>query len=131
SPSFRASVGPLFAELTDLYLRQAAALEAQGQAAMTPQYEHYLDQARATIEQFKTGELRAYFGDECVGAARPSTTALERVSPQAAIVYPILLPARTLLLVSLPTGMTRIAFPVPRPRVGQRALRLRAPLSGR
>jgi len=122
SPSFRASVGPLFAELTDLYLRQAAALEAQGQAAMTPQYEHYLDQARATIEQFKTGELRAYFGDECVVAARPSTTALERVSPQAAIVYPILLPDRTELLVSLPTGMKRVAVPVPGPQVEQRVI---------
>lgn len=59
---FRASLGPLYFELTDLLLRQAAALEAQGQDALPPQYEHYLQRARATVEQFKTAELRDYSG---------------------------------------------------------------------
>ena len=83
---------------------------------MPPQYAWYLQQARATVEQFKTAELREYFGDECVDAARPSTTALERVAPDAAIVYPILLPDRTELLVSLPTGLqARERSPSPAP----------------
>ena len=130
STSFRAAVGPLYGELTDLYLRQAAALEAQGQAG-TPQVERVLGQARATVEQFKTGELREYFGDECVAAARRSTTALERVAPETAIVYPILLADRTELLVSLPSGFKRIALPVPGPQLEQRVTTFRNALDER
>jgi CHAT domain-containing protein len=131
STSFRASVGPLYIELADLYLRQAAALEARGQAAGNPQYEGYLSQARATVEQFKAGELREYFGDECVGAARRSTTALERVAPDTAIVYPILLPDRTEILVNLPTGLTRIALPIAGPQLEQRVTIFRNALDER
>ena len=128
---FRASLGPLYFELTDLLLRQAAALEAQGQEAVPPQYEHYLQQARATVEQFKTAELRDYFGDECVDAARPRITALERVSPDTAIVYPILLPDRIELLVSLPTGLKRVAVSVSGPDVEQRVRIFRNALEDR
>jgi CHAT domain-containing protein/Tfp pilus assembly protein PilF len=131
STSFRASVGPLYVELTDLYLRQAAALEAQGQEAGTPQVERALSQARITVEQFKTGELREYFGDECVDAARRSTTALERVAPDTVIVYPLLLPDRTELLVSLPTGLKRIALPVAGPQLEQRVTIFRNALDER
>lgn len=118
--SFRASLGPLYFELADLLLRQAAALEAREQEPGPPDYARYLQQARATVEQFKTAELREYFGDECVDAARPRTTALEHVSPEAAIVYPILLPDRTELLVSLPTGLKRVGIPVAGPQLEQR-----------
>src|SRR5205823_6253009 len=96
-----------------------AALEAQDQGALSPQYARDLDQARATIEQFKTAELRHYFGDECVDAARPRITALEHVSSETVIVYPILLPDRTDLLVSLPSGLKRIAVPVTGPALEQ------------
>ena len=129
--SFRASVGPLYVELTDLYLRQAAALEGRGQEAGAPQVERALSQARATVEQFKTGELREYFGDECVDAARRSTTALERVAPDTVIVYPILLPDRTELLVSLPAGLKRIALPVPGSQLEQRVTIFRNALDER
>jgi CHAT domain-containing protein/predicted negative regulator of RcsB-dependent stress response len=128
---FRTSLGPLYLELTDLYLRQAAALEARRQEVMDPQYERYLQQARATVEQFKTAELREYFGDECVDAARPSTTALERVAPDTVIVYPILLPDRTELLVSLPTGLKRIERHVAGPQLEQRTTVFRNALEER
>jgi CHAT domain-containing protein len=124
-------VGPLYFELVDLFLRQAAALEAQNQGAIYPQYEWYLNQARGTVEQFKTAELRDYFGDECVAAAPPRLTALERVSPDALIVYPILLPDRTELLVSLPTGLKRMQVPVTGPDLEQRVRIFRNALDDR
>ncbi len=77
-----------------------------------PLYAHYLQQARTTIEQFKTSELWDYFGDACVDAAQTRTT-LEHVAFDAAIIYPILLAERSELLVSLPTGMQRVGAPVP------------------
>lgn len=120
SPSFRAALGPLYFELADLLLRQATALETQGQETEPPQYARYLHQARDTIEQFKTAELRDYFGDECVAAVQPRRTALEQVSPETMIVYPILLPDRTDVLVSLPTGLKRVTVPVPGPALEQR-----------
>jgi CHAT domain-containing protein len=120
STSFRASVGPLYFELTDLLLRQAAALEGRGQEAASPQYARHLQQARATVEQFKTAELREYFGDECVDVARSRTTPLEHVSQEAAIVYPVLLPDRMELLASLPTGLKRVAVAVTGSQLEQR-----------
>src|SRR5262249_34034110 len=65
---FRTAWGPLYFELADLFLRRAAALETRDQEAVYPQYAWYLHQARGTVEQFKTAELRDYFGDECVAA---------------------------------------------------------------
>jgi CHAT domain-containing protein len=117
---FRTSWGPLYFELADLFLRHAAALETPAQEASSPQYVWYLHQARHTIEQFKTAELRDYFGDECVAAVQPRSTALERVAPDTLIVYPILLPDRTDLLVSLPTGIKRVQVPVTGPDLEQR-----------
>jgi CHAT domain-containing protein len=115
----------------NLFLQRAAALEAQGQGPVYPQYEWYLQQTRVTVEQFKTAELRDYFGDECVAAARPGVTALERVSPDAVIVSPVLLPDRTELLVSLPTGLKRVVVPVPGPQLEQRVQIFRNALDDR
>jgi CHAT domain-containing protein len=129
--SFRTSLGPLYFEQVDLFLRHAAALEAHPQAAILPQYEYYLQRARDTVEQFKTAELRDYFRDTCVDAARSGITALERVSPQALIVYPILLPDRTELLISLPTGLKRLQLPVTGAQLEQRVRIFRNALEDR
>jgi CHAT domain-containing protein len=128
---FRTSWGPLYFELADLFLRRAAALEARDQEAVYPQYEWYLHQARSTVEQFKTAEFRDYFGDECVAAVQSRSTALERVSPDAVIVYPILLPDRTDVLVSLSTGIKRVEVPVTGPDLEQRVRIFRNALQDR
>jgi CHAT domain-containing protein len=104
--SFRESIGRLYFEHVDLLLQQAAALSDQ------QQYEPYLREARDTVESFKAAELRDYFHDDCVDAAHVSTTPLDRLSQAAVIVYPILLPDRTELLVSLPGGLKRFTVPV-------------------
>ncbi len=98
---FRASTGRLYFEFVDLLLRQAAAMPPQTAAAP------YLHEARETVERFKAAELRDYFRDDCVDAAHLSPTPLDRFAKTAVIVYPILLPDRTELLVSLPQGLKR------------------------
>ena len=105
-PYFRESVGPLFFELADLLLQQAASMEERERS------EPYLREARDTIEQFKVAELRDYFRDECVDAARSRSKGIESVSKSAAVVYPIILPDRLELLVSLATGLQRVSVPV-------------------
>jgi CHAT domain-containing protein/Tfp pilus assembly protein PilF len=106
--SFRDTGGPVFFELADLLLQQAAS----GPAG--PQAQSLLREARDAVEQLKAAELRDYFRDDCVDALQARTTSLEAVTKTAAIIYPILFPDRLELLVSLPDGMQRIAVPVTR-----------------
>jgi CHAT domain-containing protein len=111
--SFRESLGAVYFELADLLLRQAASAP-EGELA-----EAFLKEARDTVELFKVAELRDYFHDDCVEAARSRVTTLEGVSKAAAVVYPILLPDRLELLVSLPGGMTRVSVQVQGDRLTQ------------
>jgi CHAT domain-containing protein/Tfp pilus assembly protein PilF len=129
--TFRETVGPLYVERADLLLQQAARLEAQPQARGAPQYTESLRQARDTIELLKTAELRDYFGDACVATAHPRVTALEHVAPHTAVVYPILLPDRMELLMSLPASLKPVRVGVPGPQVEQRAQFLRRALEAR
>jgi CHAT domain-containing protein len=64
------------------------------------------------VESLKVAELRDYFRDDCVDTALSRVTQLDVVSPTAAVVYPILLPDRTELLVTLPSGLRRFVVPV-------------------
>lgn len=104
--SFRESIGPVYFELTDLLLQRAASLQDRG--AIEP----YLVEARDTVELFKVAELRDYFQDDCVDNFLAKVAKLDVVSPTAAVVYPILLPDRIELLVTLPTGLKRVTVPV-------------------
>ncbi len=105
-PIFRDTLGAVFFELVDLLLQRAAALKTQAE------YRAYLIEARDTVEMLKVAELRDYFRDDCVDSARANVAQLDVVSPAAVVIYPILLPNRTELLVTLPTGLKRFAVPV-------------------
>ena len=104
--SFRESVGPVYFELVDLLLQRAASLPNRDQVGA------YLVEAREAVELLKAAELRDYFRDDCVDTLLSKTTSLDVVSRTAVVVYPILLPDRTELLVSLPTGLKRFSVPV-------------------
>jgi CHAT domain-containing protein len=103
---FRESAGRVYFEMVDVLLRQAAL--RRGREDVTP----YLVEARETVELFKAAELRDYFRDDCVDIALAKATRLDVVSRTAVIIYPILLPDRTELLVSLPTGLKSVVVPV-------------------
>ena len=104
--SFRESSGRLFFELADLLLQRSSGTSSREEA------QPYLIKAREAVELFKSAELRDYFSDECVDAYQTRPTKLEDVSRRAAILYPIILPDRTELLVSLPDGMHRLTVQV-------------------
>lgn len=103
--SFRQSVGPVYLELVDLLLQRAGSLPDGGARPL-------LIEARESVELLKVAELRDYFRDDCVDAARARVRQLDVVSHSAVVIYPILLANRTELLVSLPDGLKRIAVPV-------------------
>jgi CHAT domain-containing protein len=90
----------------DLLLQHSASLQNNDQV------EPYLLEAREAVELLKVAELRDYFQDECIGAAQLRTTRLDTVSKAAAVIYPLVLPDRTELLVSLPSGLKRFSVKI-------------------
>ncbi|MDH4371444.1 MAG: CHAT domain-containing protein, partial [Nitrospira sp.] len=107
------SIKPLFFELADLLLQRAALTDGE-QAA-----QGYLVAARDAIEAYKTAELRDYFKDDCVDAVRAKLTTFDRLSPETAVIYPIMFASRLELLVSLPSGLQRIPVDVSADRLTQ------------
>lgn len=106
SLSFRQSVEPLYFEFVDLLLAPAA------QSERRPDYEANLLEARRAMESLKVAELRDYFQDDCVDMARSKVAKLDAISKVAVVVYPIVLPDRTELLVNLPSGLKRYSIPI-------------------
>jgi CHAT domain-containing protein len=93
--SFRDSVAPLFIEFEDTLLRRA-------DAAQTPQEEQdLLIQVRNTVEASRTAELQDYFRDDCVAMARSRRGGSHAIPQNTAVLYPIILPDRLELLISL------------------------------
>jgi tetratricopeptide (TPR) repeat protein len=117
--SFRQVIGPVYFGLVDLLLQRAAALPDRAQ------YEPLLVEARDAVELFKAVELRDYFKDDCVDATRQRVVNLEGIAQSAITIYPILLPERTELLLSLPDGLQRVTVPVTAERLTQEVRELR------
>jgi CHAT domain-containing protein len=107
------SVRPLFYELADLLLERAS---LTGDLKTT---ENYLRSARDAIEAYKAAELRDYFRDQCVDTLQATLKKLDTVAPDTAVIYPIVFPKRTELLVSLPTGLMRVSVPITAPVLTQ------------
>lgn len=104
--SFRKSVGPVFFELADLLLQQSASVSD------AKKVEQYLVDARDTVELLKGAELEDYFQDDCAAAFKAKTAGIDQLAPRTAALYPIILPDRTELLLSLPDGLKRFTVNV-------------------
>ncbi len=78
--TFRQTLGPMYFEYASLLLQQTDALQPHGHTAARTTYEGYLRRARDAMEQFKTQELREYFGDECVDVASENPVWVDDVS---------------------------------------------------
>lgn len=96
---FRQHLGPLFYELADLLIQSSARLPDReaGQARLI--------EARNAVELLKSAELDDYLQDPCQAVARKKIRDVDSISPKTAVVYPIALPDRLELLVSLPGGV--------------------------
>lgn len=102
--SFRKVAEPVYTELIDLLLQQAATISDRAEQ------EARLLEAQKAVELFKTAELEDYFHDDCV--VRVSDADLDKVSQTAVVIYPIILPDRLELLVRLPGELKRFTVSV-------------------
>jgi CHAT domain-containing protein len=101
--SYRDTVGPLFIELADLLLKRA-------RNETDPQ--KTLGEVREVVEQFRSVELEDYFKDECVAQLQARRRAIETVAADTAVLYPVFLPDRTEMLVSVAGRVKQITIPI-------------------
>jgi CHAT domain-containing protein len=122
--SYRDAVGPLFQEYADLLLRRAALAQGAKRAG-------WLVKARDTLEQLKTVELEDYFQDECVASMQAKKKALDDLPAGTAVLYPVLLPDRVEMLLSLPGEMRQVRLDVDGRTLGEAVLAFRRLLEKR
>ena len=122
---FREETGQLYLDLADLLLKRATA------HAGTPAAEADLREVRSTVELLKGAELADYFQDDCVATLKAKTTGIDSLGEHTAAIYPIILPDRLEILVSLPDGMKRYSVPVGAQELNAEVNRFRALLEKR
>lgn len=123
--SFRTQAGPVYIELADLLIRRAE--RKANPVAMASD----LHEARLAIEALKGAELEDYFQDDCVAALKSKTRGIDSLAPGTAALYPIVLPDRLAVLVSLPKGLRVYSTPVSAQTVETEARALRQALEKR
>lgn len=89
--SFREGVEPIYRELVGLLLKE------DGNTADLPQ--ENLLQARNVIESLQVAELVNFFRADCITT---SAVQIDQIDTQAAVIYPIILPDRLEVVLSLP-----------------------------
>ncbi len=88
--SFRDGVEPVYRQLVDLLLQTGGATDVN---------QIHLVKARSVIESLQVAELENFFRSACLDA-KPKQ--IDQFDPTAAVVYPIVLPDRLEVIVSLP-----------------------------
>jgi CHAT domain-containing protein len=109
--SFRNSVRPVILGLADLILRSTERTNDSAKRQVL------LREARRTVELLKAAELEDYFQDNCMAALQAKEREIDRIAPRTVALYPIALPDRVELLLSLPGGLARITVPVSEERL--------------
>jgi CHAT domain-containing protein len=94
--SFRESVEPVYRELVNLLLEDAQQLKESGKQE---ELQTRMVQVREVIESLQLAELNNFFRDACVEA---NPQVIDKVSPTATVIYPIILEDRLEIVVSFP-----------------------------
>lgn len=97
---FLTRIAPVYRDLTDALLQSVDRVPPQ-------QRQSLLNIARQVMNAFRAAELRNYFLDPCISDQDRNTVALDQVSEHAAIVYPMIMPDRLEVLVSVAGDLSR------------------------
>ncbi|MEZ4528909.1 MAG: CHAT domain-containing protein, partial [Desulfobacterales bacterium] len=123
--TFSEKIKPVYLGLTDLLLKQAENI-ADAQAR-----QEKLKQARDAVETLKSAELEDFFADECVTALKSKIRTLDRSPANTAVLCPIVLPDRLVILLTLPDGMDQISVETTAESLAEKALLFRIRLQTR
>ncbi|HEY9647467.1 MAG TPA: CHAT domain-containing protein [Chroococcidiopsis sp.] len=94
--SFRESVEPVYRQYVELLLQA----DTDGSGSDRAPSQANLKQAREVIEALQLAELDNFFREACVNA-RPVD--IDQIDPQAAVIYPIILPNQLAVILALPS----------------------------
>lgn len=106
--SFRESVEPVYRELVSLLLdkselrannKDLSSTSSISDSQSSSSIQNRLAQARDVIESLQIAELDNFFKEACLDTQE---TEIDRLDPEAAIIYPIILPDRLEVIISLP-----------------------------
>ncbi|MEL7242379.1 MAG: CHAT domain-containing protein [Cyanobacteria bacterium J06573_2] len=97
--SFRESVEPVYRELVGLLLQPQSTENSKSVKQKGKVSQSNLKKARKVIESLQLAELDNYFREACLTS---SPTEIDKIDPQAAVIYPIILPDRLEVVLSLP-----------------------------
>ena len=122
--SMREVVGPAYLGYANLLTRRAAAGDREASSLA-------LREAQGVLERFKTVELEDYFRDDCVANYLSRSRPVEQTAPRTAVIYPILLPDRLALLVTIGAEIHQVVVPVGAEALGREAVALRSLLEKR
>lgn len=100
--SFRESVEPVYRELVDLDLQSAVSLNKADKNNVSQQR---LTHAREVIESLQLAEINNFFREVCVEA---NAKQIDQIDQTAAVIYPIILPDRLEVILSLPNQPPRL-----------------------
>jgi CHAT domain-containing protein len=128
--TFLQEVKPIYLELADLLLQSnlsAAELDSLSmirEKASPKTSKTNLELARRVIESLQVAELDNFFQDPCAEVADVAMQ-IDTIDPQAAVLYPIVLPDRLEVLLSVPGNpVQRITLPVSEQQVNDTLDRL-------
>ena len=92
--SFRDNVEPVYRQFVELLLQSEDNAPSQ----------ENLKQAREVIEALQLAELDNFFREACVNAR---SVEIDQIDPQAAVIYPIILPTQFVVILALPNQPLR------------------------
>ena len=99
---FRQEVKPVYLHLANLLLKENSPQAVKSlDLATSTKTDSNLELARQVIESLQLAELDNFFQDPCLETA-DTTVTIDRLDPQAAVVYPIILSDRLEVILSLP-----------------------------
>lgn len=122
---FSSRIRPVYSTLADALLEQAETLP-DGM-----QQQKLLQEARNILEQMKKAEMQDFFSSECIDISDQAQVQLDAIDPYTAIIYPIILPDRMSLLLSIHGKISQVVVPIRAKKLGSTALRFRQLLQTR
>ena len=108
--NFKQEVKPVYLKLADLLLQTSSASTATV-TDIDGTTSNNLEQARQVIESLQRAELDNFFQDPC-SPVTDAKVAIDRLDPQAAVIYPIMLGDRLEIILSVAQTLQRFTVPV-------------------
>ncbi|MCP4346852.1 MAG: CHAT domain-containing protein [Desulfobacterales bacterium] len=104
--AFDENIRPVYIGLANIYFKQADALDNR------EQHEEKLRQARDIMEILKRAELQNFYKDECVSGSERGKILSDQVPPHTAVIYPVSLEDRLVVLLGISDSITCFNIPV-------------------